>query len=133
MKIILILFLLVLGGGAAWWFGVHNAETPTKYRTAKVERGDLRISVASTGTVQPFLLVQVGTQVTGTIQKLMVDFNSKVKTHQVIATLDPAFYEAQVQSAEADLENANANAALQKITLARDASLLAKNLLSQSD
>jgi HlyD family secretion protein len=140
MKILLVLLILALGGGAAWWFGFHNAEAPVKFRTAKVERGDLRISVASTGTVQPFLLVQVGTQVTGTIQKLMVDFNSKVKANQIVAQIDPSPFQAKVDQdkanvvkAEADVIRVKANLTQAEKELARARELQKKELISGSD
>ncbi|MBI3855590.1 MAG: efflux RND transporter periplasmic adaptor subunit [Planctomycetes bacterium] len=77
-KAILIVLLLAAAGGAVWWFFIRQSEPAVKFRLGKVERGDLRVVVGATGTVQPYLLVQVGTQVTGTIQKLLVDFNSRV-------------------------------------------------------
>jgi len=140
MKLFIILILVALGGGAAWWFGFHNAEAQTKYRTAKVERGDLRVSVAATGTVQPFLLVQVGTQVTGTIQKLMVDFNSKVKANEVVAQIDPSPFQAKVDQDKANVAKAQADVIRVKAQLTqadkelvRARELQKKELISGSD
>ena len=140
MKTLIIILILALGGGAAWWFGFHNGETQTKYRTAKVERGDLRVSVAATGTVQPFLLVQVGTQVTGTIQKLMVDFNSKVKANEVVAQIDPSPFQAKVDQDKANVAKAQADVIRVKAQLTqaekelvRARELQKKELISGSD
>jgi HlyD family secretion protein len=140
MKLLLILIFVALGGGAAWWFGFRNGETQTKYRTAKVERGDLRVSVAATGTVQPFLLVQVGTQVTGTIQKLMVDFNSKVKANDIVAQIDPSPFQAKVDQDKANVTKAQADVIRVKAQLtqaekelARARELQKKELISGSD
>ena len=79
-----------------------------QYLTAKVERGNLRNTVTATGTLQAVTTVQVGSQASGTISALNVDFNSKVKKGQVIAQLDPSTTQAQVQQARANLEQARA-------------------------
>ncbi len=140
MKILLILLVLALGGGAAWWFGFRGAEAPVKFRTAKVERGELRVAVAATGTVQPFLLVQVGTQVTGTIQKLMVDFNSKVKAGDIVAQIDPSPFQAKVDQdranvakAQADVLRVKAQLTQAEKELVRARELQKKELISGSD
>ena len=78
------------------------------FMTAKVERGDIRNTVSATGTLQAVTTVQVGSQVSGTIQALYADFNSKVKKGQVIAQLDPAIFQAQVKQARANLKQARA-------------------------
>lgn len=77
--------------------------------TAKVERGDIDDVVEATGTINAIVTVQVGSQVSGTIAKLFVDFNSRVRKGQVIALIDPALFQGALQQAKADLENANAN------------------------
>src|ERR1700750_826557 len=81
------------------------------YQTANVTRGSITQAVTATGTLNPVLNVQVGSQISGNIQKLFVDYNSPVKSGQVIAQLDPATYQAVVNQAEGEL--ANAEAALQ--------------------
>src|SRR5947208_14850662 len=96
-----IILLLAAAGGAAWYF-LRPSNGAPKYRLGKIEKGELRVTVAATGTVQPFLLVQVGTQVTGTIQKLMVDFNSRVKAGQVVAKIDPAPFPTRVDQDKAN-------------------------------
>lgn len=139
-KIIPLVLLLAAGGGATWYFAFHNGKSEVKYRTAKVEKGELRIAVAATGTVQPFLLVQVGTQVTGTIQKLMVDFNSKVKANQVVAQIDPAPFQAKVDQDKANVAKAQSDVLRVKAQLtqaekelARARELQKKELISPSD
>src|SRR4029434_6949198 len=86
-----------------------------EYQTATVTRGAITQAVTATGTLNPVVNVQVGSQISGNIQKLFVDFNSPVKTGQVVAQIDPAVFQASVTQAEGDL--ANARAALE---LARD-------------
>jgi HlyD family secretion protein len=135
-----IVLLLGCAGGAAWWFGIHSAAAPVRYRFAKVERGDLRVSVSATGTVQPFMLVQVGTQVTGTIQKLMVDFNSKVKANEIVAQIDPAPFQTKVDQDKANVARAQADVIRVKAQLiqaekelVRARELQKKELISPSD
>ena len=92
--------------GFAFW---SNRVSAAEYMTAKVERGNLRNTVTATGVLQAVTTVQVGSQASGTISALYVDFNSIVKKGQVIAQLDPAQAQAQVQQAQANLENARAS------------------------
>jgi len=139
-KLIIVVLVLAAGGGAAWWFFIHNAEAPVKYRTGKIERGDLKVIVTATGTVQPYLLVQVGTQVTGTIQKLHVDFNSKVKEGEVVAQIDPAPFQAKVDQdkanlakAQADVNRVKAGMVQAEKELGRARELQKKELISPSD
>jgi HlyD family secretion protein len=77
--------------------------------TAKVERGDIHDVVEATGTINAVITVQVGSQVSGTILKLFVDFNSRVRKGDLVALIDPALFKGAVQQAAADLENARAN------------------------
>ncbi len=106
---------LILGGGAMailalggfYFFG--NRTTAAEYLTAKVERGNLRNTVTATGTLQAVTTVQVGSQASGTLSALYVDFNSIVKKGQVIAQLDPSVSKAQVDQARANLQQAQAS------------------------
>jgi HlyD family secretion protein len=77
--------------------------------TAKVERGEIHDVVEATGTINAVITVQVGSQVSGTISKLFVDFNSRVRKGDLVALIDPALFKGAVQQAAADLENARAN------------------------
>ncbi|HEV2987221.1 MAG TPA: efflux RND transporter periplasmic adaptor subunit [Candidatus Angelobacter sp.] len=89
----------------------------TQYFTEKVGRGDIRDVVEATGTINAVITVQVGSQVSGTIDKLYADFNSKVKKNQVIARIDPSLFEGALLQAKADLENARANASSARANL----------------
>lgn len=95
---------LALTGFLLWGDRASAAE----YMTAKVERGNLRNSVTATGTLQAVTTVQVGSQASGTISALYADFNSQVKKGQVIAQLNPATTQAQVEQARANLLQARA-------------------------
>ena len=97
--------VIVAFAGFAFW---SNRASAAEYMTAKVERGNLRNTVTATGTLQAVTTVQVGSQASGTISALNVDFNSVVKKGQVVAQLDPSVFQAQVQQARANLENAKA-------------------------
>ena len=138
-KILAGIAILVVAGIAAFWFFRSNGNEE-KFRTEKVVRGDIITVVTATGTVNAVTTVLVGTQVSGTIKKLYVDFNSRVKQGQIIALIDPATFEAQVDqqkanvySAKANLDKATASLADAKRTMERNRELLARNLIAQSD
>ena len=99
------LIAVVAFAGFAFW---SNRASAAEYMTAKVERGNLRNTVTATGVLQAVTTVQVGSQASGTISAINVDFNSAVKRGQVIAQLDSTVAQAQVQQARANLENARA-------------------------
>ncbi|MDO8768347.1 MAG: efflux RND transporter periplasmic adaptor subunit [Burkholderiaceae bacterium] len=97
----------ILGGGA-WWYSQRQAAGDVQYRTGKLERGSLQASVSASGQVNPVTQVSVGTQVSGQIKELYVDFNSEVKAGQLIALIDPETFEYRVRSAQADVDSARA-------------------------
>ena len=97
-------------------FAFKGTDKP-QYFTSKVDRGDIRAVVEATGTINAVITVQVGSQVSGTISHLYVDFNSRVKKGQVIAQIDPALFQGAVLQANADLANARANLAAAKANL----------------
>jgi HlyD family secretion protein len=86
-----------------------NRTAQTQHFTAKVERGDINDVVEATGTINAVISVQVGSQVSGTIAKLNVDFNSRVHKGDIVALIDPALFKGAVLQAAADLANAEAN------------------------
>ena len=106
----LLLVVLILAGGVLLAAFARGRKKEPVYFTSTVERGDIRSEVTATGTINAVVTVQVGSQVSGIIEKLLVDFNSRVKKGQVVAQLDQSIFQAQVQQAEADLQNSNANA-----------------------
>jgi HlyD family secretion protein len=89
-------------------FGL-NRTSQAQHFTAKVERGEIYDVVEATGTINAVITVQVGSQVSGTIAKLNVDFNSRVHKGDVVALIEPALFKGAVLQATADLENAKAN------------------------
>jgi HlyD family secretion protein len=104
----LILAGLVVVAGLLIAFGL-NRKTQAEHFTAKIERGDINDVVEATGTINAVITVQVGSQVSGTIAKLNVDFNSRVHKGEVIALIDPALFQGALLQASADLANAKAN------------------------
>jgi len=130
-----LLLMLVLGGaaGGGIWYYRHKAVVAPEFQTVKVGRGDLTQAVTATGQLAPVLNVQVGSQISGIIQKLNADFNTQVKAGQIVAQLDAASYQATVSSAEGDLANANAGLELAQINARRAAELIQDKLISQSE
>jgi len=110
-----------------------NRQKAPVYQTVVVGRDDVIQNVTATGTLNPVVNVTVGSQVSGRISKLYVDYNSTVKQGQVIAEIDPSTYDAAVQQAAADLSNARANLELQQVEYKRSAELFTNKLISGSD
>src|ERR1700681_4827511 len=115
-----------------------NAKSQDQNFTAKVERGDIHDVVEATGTINAVITVQVGSQVSGTIAKLNVDFNSRVHKGDIVALIDPALFQGALLQSSADLDNAKANleeakAASQqtKADYDRVAQLTKDNIMSQ--
>src|ERR1041384_5626869 len=130
-----VVILLVLGAvaGGAIWFFVADHEAGSQYQTGVVTRGDLIQSVTASGQLNPVVNVQVGSQISGRINKILVDYNSEVKSNQVIAQIDPATYQAAVLRSEAELANAKANLALAEIQARRSEALFTNNLIPAAD
>lgn len=108
LGLLCVLAVLVLLGGAAGFYWFSNGNRKASFRTVPVERGDILSTISATGTLNAVITVQVGTQVSGTIAGLFVDYNSPVKKSMLIARIDPATFEAKVNQAKADLESARA-------------------------
>ncbi len=103
------------------------------FQTATITRGPVTQAVTATGTLNPVVNVQVGSQVSGNIAKLFVDFNSQVKAGQVVAQIDPALFQATVTQAEGDLASAQAALELAKVNATRTQELFARKTSSQAD
>ena len=105
----------------------------TEYQTASVTRGPITQAVTATGTLNPVVTVQVGSQVSGNIAKLFADFNSEVKAGQTVAQIDPAIFQATVTQAQGDLASAQAGLELARATAARTEDLVKKQNSSKAD
>ena len=129
-----IILLLVAGvvAGGIWYFKRGGNEAPN-YQTVVVDRGELVQTVTATGQLNPVINVTVGSQVSGRISSLSVDFNSPVSKGEVIAEIDPGTYQATVEQVTADLANARANLELQQVQYDRSSQLYTNKLISGSD
>ncbi len=140
MKKAVIFVTIVIVVGASAYFILRRDNSRDNYRTEKIEKGDIQLTVTATGTVNAVVNVQVGTQVSGTISEIFVDYNSLVKKGQLLAQIDPANFESQVSQAKANLSSAEANHRKAQVvladnlrTLGRNKALLKKDFVSQSD
>lgn len=138
-KYLIAVVALLLVAGVAGYAYFKRAPEIT-YKTARIERGAIASTVSATGNLSAVTTVQVGTQVSGTIQKLYVDYNSRVKKGQAIAEIDPSLFNASVEQSNGNYLNAEANQMKAKVTLAdaertlkRNAKLLTDGIISQSD
>ena len=111
-----IIGVLLAAIGLLTAFSYESKKTP-QYFTEKVQKGDIQNVVQATGTINAVTTVQVGSQVSGTIQTLFADFNSHVKKNQVIAQIDPALFKGALLQAQANLANAQANLVAAKANL----------------
>ncbi|MGH8094490.1 MAG: efflux RND transporter periplasmic adaptor subunit [Chthoniobacterales bacterium] len=119
---------------AAFWLYRHWSNSGgVVYRTTEVSRGPITQAVTATGTLNPVVNVQVGSQISGNISKLYVDYNSNVKAGQVVAEIDPAVFKAAVTQAQGDLASAQAALELARINAARTQELVKKQSSAQSD
>jgi HlyD family secretion protein len=108
-RVISLVVVAALIGGGIWAYLYAQARgSAPKFRTARVERGPLTAAISATGNLNAVTTVQVGSQVSGQIKDLFVDFNSVVKKGQIIARIDPQIFEAQVNQAKAEVETARA-------------------------
>lgn len=131
----LLVGVLVAGGLAVGaYFLLRAADvTALEYKSTPVTRGDITQSVTANGSLSPVRMVEVGSQISGTITNITVDFNSKVKAGDVIAQIDAATYQRALLQAEAELANAKASLRLTELNLARAKELLSNKLIAQSD
>jgi HlyD family secretion protein len=134
------LVVLSLSGFGVWRWRAAHKKAPVEFNTAAVDRGRIVARVTATGTLSALVTVQVGTQVSGTVQKLFVDWNSPVKKGQLIAKIDPQLIEASLQQAQANYQAAEGNL-VKAEAQERDAgrqferakSLLDRKLIAQAD
>ncbi len=123
--------IVVAAGIAFYWQQAEDA--PPQYRTQTVERGDVSQTVSANGTINPVTLVSVGTQVSGTVKKLYVDFNSKVKKGQILLELDDSLLAAQVKQSAANVESAQASLDLAAANEKRTSDLFALEYVARQD
>ncbi|MFZ1546937.1 MAG: efflux RND transporter periplasmic adaptor subunit [Candidatus Nitrotoga sp.] len=134
IKIILILALIGLGAaGYFYWQKSHSLSQAERYKTQALEMGSIIQTVSANGTLNPVVLVNVGTQVSGTVKKLHVDFNDRVSQGQILAELDPALFQAQVSQSEANVSNVQASLELALANEARMRELFKQDYVSRQE
>ncbi|QWR77357.1 efflux RND transporter periplasmic adaptor subunit [Candidatus Magnetomonas plexicatena] len=139
-KLIIAVVALALLTIAIYFFFMGKKNDTLRYRTEQIEKGEIVSVITATGVVNPVTTISVGTQVSGTIKEIFVDYNSPVKKGQLIARIDPDTFQAQVNQAQANLKLARANLKKSKASLndaqrgmKRNKELFEKKFISQSD
>ena len=140
-RIIAIAAVILVAVAVLWYWNARRGETAEgAYRTAKVERGDIRVAISATGTLAAISTVDVGSQISGQVTEVLADFNDRVSKGQVIARIDPSTYEAQIAQGSAQVESARANLATAQATLrnaeadyTRKSQLVSRQLVARSD
>ena len=139
-KIIISLSLILAVTILLGYLLFRGKASTTQYKTVRVERGAITATISATGTLNPLTTVLVGSQVSGRIQSIFVDFNSPVKQGQIVAQIDPAPFKAQFTQAKANLKNAEANLEIAKVrvkdtqrTLKRHQALFARKVISEDE
>jgi HlyD family secretion protein len=132
---------MVVVAAIAWaWHARHAAADAGGYRTAVVDRGDIRVAISATGTLSAISTVDVGSQISGQVTAVLADFNDHVDKDQVLARIDPSTYQAQIAQGAAGVGSARANLASAQATLhnaeadyARKSALASQQLVARSD
>lgn len=132
-NILLTLLLLAGTGVAVWWALPKKESSEARYATVALERGDITQSVSANGTLNPVVLVNVGSQVSGIVKKLHADFNDHVKAGQILLELDPSLLQAQLRQSEANVDSAKASLQLASANEARTRDLYAKEYVTRQE
>ena len=130
-----LLAAVALAIGAVWWAwqGDSGHDATARYRAEVVGKGDVVQTVSANGTLNPVVLVSVGTQVSGTVKKLHVDYNSRVQAGQLLLELDDATYVAQAEQSAANLASSQASLELAKANEARMQTLYKQEYVSRQE
>jgi len=133
-KLLVVIILAALAAGGWYYYESRSAvsEAPT-FNTTTVARGDILQTVTATGTLEPVISVDVGSQISGLVKTLYVDFNSTVKKGDKLAEIDPATYQQRLRQAEANLASAEASNRLQKLNTERIKGLFDQKLVTQQE
>jgi len=124
---------VILLGGTAWFYKRADGKEAPAYKTAPVTRASLKSTVSATGSLQAVRTVQVGTQVSGQVAHIYVDFNDHVKKGQLLARIDPTLQEQAVQDAQAQLERAQATLVQAQDEYNRNKQLLDAKVITPSE
>jgi HlyD family secretion protein len=127
-----VLLLVLSGAGYALWKKMPAEQPPQKFKTETIARGDVVQTITANGTLNPVVVINVGTQISGTIQKLHVNFNDQVTAGQILAELDPSLLSAALKQSQANLASAEANLRLARTKEARARKLVERGFVVQS-
>jgi HlyD family secretion protein len=126
-------FLIMLLAVGYWLFFATPQKTPSQFATTEISRGDLRQVVTATGEIRPINTILVGSQVSGNIEKIFVDFNSKVKKDDVLLTIEPSVLQASVDEAKASLVSAESQRNYAKNEFNRNKTLYNDGFIARAD
>lgn len=132
-SILLVILLTLISGGYYFYKNSTKKNVEDLYRLQEVTQGDVEQSVSANGTINPVTLVSVGTQVSGRVSRLYVDFNDKVNKGQILLELDDALFTAQIAQTEGTVRNVEASVELAKANEARFQSLYAQEYVSKQE
>ncbi len=139
-RIVVILVLLATAIAALWWWQHRAPAQDSGFRTETVDRGNIRVAISATGTLNAISTVDVGSQISGQVTDVLADFNDHVEKGQVLARIDPSTYQAQITQGSAAIASARANLASAQATLRnaqadydRKTSLAQQQLVARSD
>ena len=125
--------VVVIAAAIAWWLMPHQPDEENRYGTEALERGTITQTVSANGTLNPVRLVNVGSQVSGIVKKLYVDFNDYVKAGQILLEIDQSLIRAQLQQSEANVASAKATLELAQSNERRMRTLLAQEYVSRQE
>ena len=128
--LIIILALLLAAAVGLWYWQAKPDSGQERYKTQIVDNGDIVQSITANGTLNPVVLVNVGTQVSGTVYKLYADFNDRVEAGNILAELDPSLFRAQLRQTEANLANTQVALKLAQRKMDRNRSLKEQGFIS---
>ncbi|MGE5424014.1 MAG: efflux RND transporter periplasmic adaptor subunit, partial [Syntrophothermus sp.] len=131
--IIILVVVIIAAAVGAWLIFGKKKETAISFKTATIEKGDVKITVTATGTLNADTTVQVGTQVSGIISKIFVDFNSVVRKGQVVALLDTTYLAAAVEDAASALYRNQVQMNLTKRNFDRNKELFQQKVIAQQE
>ncbi len=132
-KLIFSLLAICFLGGIAWWYIQSKSGNEKRFATVTLERGEIAQTVSANGTLNPVKLVNVGSQVSGIVKKIHVDFNDKVRQGQILLELDPSLMQAQVNQSAANVANAEAQLELATANEARTRGLFAQEYVTRQE
>lgn len=125
--------LVIVLAAAGWWWNSRSTSAEPQYRTVTADRGDIAAEVSANGTLNPVTLVNVGTQVSGTVRRIYADFNEQVKKGQILAELDPSLFQAALAQNTANLANAQAQLNLAEANAVRMQTLFKQEYVSRQE